>query len=84
MPKLSYTAKITLSITMKEFLKNAKPLVPRKELIEAINSELMQCGSLIGNGQYHLNNWRSIFYFSLQNSGIIKLTEEGEYSLNGE
>lgn len=78
--KLSYTYKLKLSVTMKEFRQYAIPLVPEKELKRHIKDELMQCARGIVNGDFggaYLGGWETYFYRRLKNEGIISMTDEG-------
>ena len=76
MGKLSYTAKLTLSVKMKEVLEYCEPKCPRKDFGHHIKRELMQCCEGIINGDYgggYIDDWRFLFYKNLEKDGIVSL-----------
>ena len=80
MCKLSYTAKLRLSITIKEVLQYTETInCTKSELKYHIKNELMQCAEGIINGESggsYNEDWRIIFFKNLEKDGIIKLNSK--------
>lgn len=79
MSRLSYTAKLRLSITIDEVLKYCDVKCLRKDLSHHIERELMQCAEGIISGESGgscIEDWRYIFFLSLEKEGVVSLNEK--------